>query len=85
MGPLGRPWVLLLTYTLTALKLTCLFMQFSIIPVSASAPGSLAASLPSLSLSSSVQWQGARVGPLSLGALCHTEAKQVKGPSDCAS
>ncbi|KAM5222896.1 solute carrier family 22 member 18 isoform 1-T1 [Hipposideros larvatus] len=32
MGPLGRPWVLLLTYTLTALELTCLFMQFSIIP-----------------------------------------------------
>ncbi|XP_058382127.1 solute carrier family 22 member 18 isoform X2 [Diceros bicornis minor] len=32
MRALGRPWVILLTYVLTAMELTCLFMQFSIIP-----------------------------------------------------
>ncbi|XP_071073998.1 solute carrier family 22 member 18 isoform X2 [Dasypus novemcinctus] len=32
LGALGRPGVLLLTYTLTTLDLTCLFMQFSIMP-----------------------------------------------------
>ncbi|XP_019611249.2 solute carrier family 22 member 18 isoform X2 [Rhinolophus sinicus] len=32
MGTLGRPWVLLFTYVLTTLELTCLFMQFSILP-----------------------------------------------------
>ncbi|XP_036903687.1 solute carrier family 22 member 18 [Sturnira hondurensis] len=31
-GPLGRPWVLLLTYVLTSMEFTCLFMQFSILP-----------------------------------------------------
>lgn len=31
-GALGRPWVLLLTYVLTSLDFTCLFMQFSIMP-----------------------------------------------------
>lgn len=34
MGTLGRPWVILLTYVLTAMELSCLFLQFSIIPVS---------------------------------------------------
>lgn len=34
VGALGRPGVLLLTYVLTALDLTCLFMQFSVLPVS---------------------------------------------------
>lgn len=34
MGALGRPRVLLLTYLLTTLDLTCLFMQFSVLPVS---------------------------------------------------
>lgn len=85
MGPRGRPWVPLLTYMLTALELTCLFMQFSILPVSTSFPGSLATSWPSLALSPSRRCQGAGVRPLSLGALCHTEAKQAKGLSDCAS
>uniref|UniRef100_A0A8C2SHJ7 Solute carrier family 22 member 18 n=1 Tax=Capra hircus TaxID=9925 RepID=A0A8C2SHJ7_CAPHI len=32
MGPLGRSGVVLLTYVLAALELTCLFMQFSIMP-----------------------------------------------------
>uniref|UniRef100_F6S1P3 Solute carrier family 22 member 18 n=1 Tax=Equus caballus TaxID=9796 RepID=F6S1P3_HORSE len=32
MGTLGRPWVILLTYVLTAMELSCLFLQFSIIP-----------------------------------------------------
>ncbi|XP_047374395.1 solute carrier family 22 member 18 isoform X5 [Sciurus carolinensis] len=32
MDTLGRPWVILLTYVLAALELTCLFMQFSILP-----------------------------------------------------
>uniref|UniRef100_A0A671FT03 Solute carrier family 22 member 18 n=1 Tax=Rhinolophus ferrumequinum TaxID=59479 RepID=A0A671FT03_RHIFE len=32
MGTVGRPWVLLFIYVLTTLELTCLFMQFSIIP-----------------------------------------------------
>ncbi|KAF6334285.1 solute carrier family 22 member 18 [Rhinolophus ferrumequinum] len=31
-GTVGRPWVLLFIYVLTTLELTCLFMQFSIIP-----------------------------------------------------
>lgn len=34
VGTLGRPGVLLLTYVLTTLDLTCLFMQFSVLPVS---------------------------------------------------
>lgn len=34
MGTLGRPRVILLTYVLFALELTCLFMRFSIMPVS---------------------------------------------------
>ena len=33
-GALGRSGVVLLTYVLAALELTCLFMQFSIMPVS---------------------------------------------------
>lgn len=85
MGTPGRPWVLLFIYVLTTLELTCLFMQFSILPVSTSFPGNRATSLPSLSLSSSMQRLGAGVGPLSLGALCHTGAEQVKEPSNCAS
>uniref|UniRef100_A0A7N5P5F4 Solute carrier family 22 member 18 n=1 Tax=Ailuropoda melanoleuca TaxID=9646 RepID=A0A7N5P5F4_AILME len=32
MGTLGRPQVILLTYVLFALELTCLFMRFSIMP-----------------------------------------------------
>ncbi|XP_005384268.1 PREDICTED: solute carrier family 22 member 18 isoform X1 [Chinchilla lanigera] len=32
MGALGRPGTILLTYLLAALELTCLFMQFSILP-----------------------------------------------------
>lgn len=32
MGALGRPWVIRLTYLLTTLDLTCLFMQFSVLP-----------------------------------------------------
>ncbi|KAI5761383.1 SLC22A18 [Gulo gulo luscus] len=32
MGSLGRPQVILLTYVLVALELTCLFMRFSIMP-----------------------------------------------------
>ncbi|XP_036137027.1 solute carrier family 22 member 18 isoform X2 [Molossus molossus] len=32
MRALGRPWVLLLTYLLTTLDLTSLFMQFSVLP-----------------------------------------------------
>ncbi|XP_012521039.1 PREDICTED: solute carrier family 22 member 18 [Propithecus coquereli] len=32
MGALGRPWLIRLTYLLTTLELTCLFMQFSILP-----------------------------------------------------
>nr|XP_004654283.2 solute carrier family 22 member 18 isoform X1 [Jaculus jaculus]XP_044987501.1 solute carrier family 22 member 18 isoform X1 [Jaculus jaculus] len=32
MGALGRPGVVALTYVLTTLELTCLFMQFSILP-----------------------------------------------------
>ncbi|KAM7084308.1 solute carrier family 22 member 18 isoform 3-T3 [Molossus nigricans] len=32
MCALGRPWVLLLTYLLTTLDLTSLFMQFSVLP-----------------------------------------------------
>ncbi|XP_012613172.1 solute carrier family 67 member A1 [Microcebus murinus] len=31
-GTLGRPWLIRLTYLLTTLELTCLFMQFSILP-----------------------------------------------------
>lgn len=38
-GAPGRPRILLLTYALATLELTCLFMQFSILPVSASSPG----------------------------------------------
>lgn len=51
MDALGRRWVLLLTYLLASLESTCLFMQFSIMPVSPSSPGSPAISWPSLSLS----------------------------------
>ncbi|XP_062951262.1 solute carrier family 22 member 18 [Cynocephalus volans] len=32
MATLSRPWLLLLTYVLAALELTCLFMQFSTVP-----------------------------------------------------
>uniref|UniRef100_A0A8C9AYL8 Solute carrier family 22 member 18 n=1 Tax=Prolemur simus TaxID=1328070 RepID=A0A8C9AYL8_PROSS len=32
MGALGQPWLIRLTYLLTTLELTCLFMQFSILP-----------------------------------------------------
>ncbi|XP_003798414.2 solute carrier family 22 member 18 [Otolemur garnettii] len=32
MGPLSQPWLILLTYLLTTLEVTCLFMQFSILP-----------------------------------------------------
>lgn len=35
IGALGRPGVILLTYALVTLGLTCLFMRFSIMPVSA--------------------------------------------------
>ncbi|XP_014446320.1 solute carrier family 22 member 18 [Tupaia chinensis] len=31
-GRVGRPWVILLTYVLATLELTCVFMQFSIMP-----------------------------------------------------
>lgn len=34
MGALRRQGIMILTYVLTSLELTCLFMQFSIIPVS---------------------------------------------------
>lgn len=34
MGSPGRPQVIILTYVLVALELTCLFMRFSIMPVS---------------------------------------------------
>lgn len=36
VGAPGRTRVLLLTYLLVTLDLTCLFMQFSVLPVSAS-------------------------------------------------
>lgn len=51
MDALRQRWVLPLTYLLASLESTCLFMQFSIIPVSPSSPGSLATSWPPLSLS----------------------------------
>lgn len=38
VGALGRPGVLLLIYVLTTLDLTCLFMQFSVLPVSTLPP-----------------------------------------------
>lgn len=34
MGALRRRGIIILTYVLAAMELTCLFMQFSIIPVS---------------------------------------------------
>lgn len=45
MGALGRSGVIRLTYVLVTLALTCLFMRFSIMPVSARAR-SLAPSRP---------------------------------------
>lgn len=39
LGAVGRQGVILLTYLLAAVELTCLFMQFSILPVSSPAPG----------------------------------------------
>lgn len=77
MGTPGGPRVLLLTYALATLELTCLFMQFSILPVSAS-PGSRPPAgprLPPRHPSVPRQGQGAGAGCCSspsLGAPCHT-------------
>ncbi|XP_057584701.1 solute carrier family 22 member 18 isoform X12 [Hippopotamus amphibius kiboko] len=48
MGTRGQSWVMLLTYALAALEFTCLFMQFSIMPVRrpARGAGSIHALLP---------------------------------------
>lgn len=77
-GAPGRPRILLLTYALATLELTCLFMQFSILPVSASSPGPC--HQPAIS-SPICATAGTRAGglmllrPLSLGAPCHTGAE----------
>lgn len=47
-GALGWPTTLLLTYALATLEFTCLFMQFSVLPVSASCPGSRPPACPRL-------------------------------------
>lgn len=59
MGALGQPWVLLLTYLLTTLDLTSLFMQFSVLPVSTPPQG---ASLPYSPSSPICATAGAREG-----------------------
>ena len=78
MGALGRSGVMLLTYVLAALELTCLFMQFSIMPVStlpqAACPIPLAF-LPAPA-GPTVQPDAARL--LSLGPLAVLELSQLR-------
>lgn len=80
MGALGRSGVVLLTYVLAALELTCLFMQFSIMPVStlpqAACPIPLAFLLAPAG--PMVQPDAARL--LSLGPLPILELSQLRHP-----
>ena len=78
MGPLGRSGVVLLTYVLAALELTCLFMQFSIMPVS---------TLPQVAWPGPITLLWALAGPavwpdaarlLSLGPLATLELSQLR-------
>lgn len=83
MGTLGRPRVILLTYVLFALELTCLFMRFSIMPVSnppPPCPGRPGHPCAPRSLSSSIGTAaGAGGGGAGLPGLL------VGEPGDCAS
>lgn len=85
MGALGRPWVLLLTYLLTTLDLTSLFMQFSILPVSTRSRG---ASLPQSLITHRCHGRGQGGNlmpprPLAGGALATLELSEE--PRACAS
>ena len=87
VGALGRPWVLLLTYVLASVEFSCLFMQFSVLPVSAAQ-----AARPTGPLSPSqcppVPGQGRGWEPDAAGPSCWEALATLQlseGPRDCAS
>lgn len=63
-GTRGRPWVIPLTYALVALEFTCLFMRFSILPVSECPPQAVGPRRPPLAFPPSpARWQGSQGSP----------------------
>lgn len=78
---LSQPQIILLTYVLSALELTCLFMHFSVLPVSSPSQGARPPAGPQPNSPSICVLAGAGMA----GAPCHTGAEQVSRPRPSAS
>lgn len=78
---LSQPQIILLTYVLSALELTCLFMHFSVLPVSSPSRGARPPAGPQPNSPSICVLAGAGMA----GAPCHTGAEQVSRPRPSAS